>query len=153
MEQEQLKEKIISLLPEAELVNNKQYLDIIVPADKIHSFLILLKESDELKFDYLFCLSGVDWNTHFTIVYHLTSSIFHHSIVLKVKTDGHENPEVASVFDIFATAEFHEREIFDLFGIKFTKHPDLRRIFLDDTFISGYPLRKDYKDEINIIER
>ncbi|MEI6122978.1 MAG: NADH-quinone oxidoreductase subunit C [Bacteroidota bacterium] len=153
MEQEQLKEKIIALLPEAEFNTNKQFLDITVPADKLHSFLIILKDSDDLKFDYLFCLSGVDWKTHFTIVYHLTSTTLHHSMVLKVKSDGRENPEIPTVSDIFATAEFHEREVYDLMGVKFTHHPDLRRLFLDETFIKGFPLRKDYKDEINIIER
>ncbi len=153
MEQEQLKEKIIALLPEAEFNVNKQYLDINVPSDKMHAFVKLLKESDDLKLDYLFCLSGVDWKTHFTIVYHLTSTFFGHSLVLKVKTTGRENPEVASVADIYATAEFHEREVYDLMGIKFSDHPDLRRLFLDETFIEGFPLRKDYKDEINIIER
>ncbi len=152
MEQEQLKEKIVALLPEAEFMTNKQYLDVIVPANKLHAFVTTLKETNDLKFDYLFCLSGVDWQTYFTVVYHLTSSEFGHSIVLKVKTDGRETPEVPSLYDIYATAEFHEREAFDLFGIKFTNHPDLRRIFLEDTWV-GYPLRKDYKDEINIIER
>jgi NADH-quinone oxidoreductase subunit C len=71
--------------------------------------------------------------------------------VLKVRTADRENAEVDSVNDIWATAEFHEREVFDLLGVRFNNHPDLRRLFLDDEW--GFPLRKDYRDEINIIER
>ena len=85
------------------------------------------------------------------MVYHLTSTIHRHTLVIKSKLD-HNTPEIETVSDIWRTAEFHEREIFDLFGIKFNNHPDLRRIFLDEKW-EGFPLRKDYKDEINIIER
>jgi NADH:ubiquinone oxidoreductase subunit C len=56
-----------------------------------------------------------------------------------------------SVTDIWPTAEFHEREIYDLLGIKFNNHPDLRRLFLDETW--GFPLRKDFKDDIHVVER
>jgi NADH:ubiquinone oxidoreductase subunit C len=62
------------------------------------------------------------------------------------------NPNFDTVCGLWRTAEWHEREIFDLLGIKFNNHPDLRRLFLDDEWV-GYPLRKDYKDDINIIER
>ncbi|MEI6853121.1 MAG: NADH-quinone oxidoreductase subunit C, partial [Bacteroidota bacterium] len=79
-------------------------------------------------------------------------SVHHHSLVLKVRTADRDNPTFDTVSDIWQTAEYHEREIFDLFGIKFNNHPDLRRIFLDEKW-EGFPLRKDYKDEINIIER
>ena len=72
-------------------------------------------------------------------------------MVLKVKISDRENPAVDTVSDIWKTAEFHEREVYDLFGIKFNNHPDLRRILLEEDW-EGYPLRKDYKDEVNIVE-
>ncbi len=73
-------------------------------------------------------------------------------MVLKSSIADRNNPEIDSVFDIWVGAEYHEREIFDLFGIHFKNHPDLRKIFLDNDWV-GFPLRKDYIDEINIVER
>jgi NADH-quinone oxidoreductase subunit C len=70
---------------------------------------------------------------------------------LKVQLTDRKNPAVDSVTPVWATAEFHEREVFDLFGIRFNNHPNLQRLFLEDDY--GYPLRKDFRDEINIIER
>jgi NADH-quinone oxidoreductase subunit C len=86
-----------------------------------------------------------------TVVYHLDSTQFRHLIVLKVVLTDRENPMVDSVTSVWATAEFHEREVFDLFGIRFNNHPNLKRLFLEDDY--GFPLRKDFRDEINIIER
>jgi NADH-quinone oxidoreductase subunit C len=152
MTNEELKAKISSLIPEAEFAENKQYTDAVIPAEKMHELCKTLKETHETAFDYLFCQSGLDMNNQLMVVYHMTSTIHKHSLVLKVKTSDRQNPAFDTVCDIWRTAEFHEREIFDLFGIKFNNHPDLRRIFLDEKW-EGYPLRKDYKDEINIIER
>ena len=152
MTNEELKAKISSLIPEAEFADNKQYTDAVIPAGKMHDLCKTLKETYDTAFDYLFCQSGLDMNNQLMVVYHMTSTIHKHSLVLKVKTSDRQNPAFDTVCDIWRTAEFHEREIFDLFGIKFNNHPDLRRIFLDEKW-EGYPLRKDYKDEINIIER
>lgn len=69
---------------------------------------------------------------------------------MKAKLENRENPEIESLSGIWKTADFHEREVFDLFGINFLHHPDLRRIFMDDNW-KGFPLRKDYMDE-NMIE-
>jgi len=85
------------------------------------------------------------------VVYHLNSTQHKHYIVLKVKTDDRVNPNFDTVCDIWRTAEFHERETYDMFGIRFNNHPDLRRIFLEEDW-KGYPLRKDYVDEVNIVE-
>lgn len=70
---------------------------------------------------------------------------------MKAKITDRENPAVDTICNIWRTAEFHEREVYDLFGIKFNNHPDLRRILLETTRV-GFPLRKDYKDEANIVE-
>ena len=110
-----------------------------------------LRTSEDTQFDFLFCLTTVDWLEYMTVVYHLRSTTLNHQIVLKVKIENREKPEIDTVSDIWRTAEFHEREVFDLFGIVFRNHPDLRRIFLDDDWV-GYPLRKDYVDEVNIVE-
>jgi NADH-quinone oxidoreductase subunit C len=152
MTNEELKLKISSLEPEAEFAENKQFTDALIPAGKFHDLCKTLKESPDTHFDYLFCLSGLDIKDQLMVVYHLTSTVHHHSLVLKVKTSDRQNPAFDTVCDIWRTSEFHEREVFDLFGIKFNNHPDLRRIFLDDKW-EGFPLRKDYKDEVNIIER
>lgn len=152
MNNEELKQKINTLTDKAEFSEEgSEFLNVTIPPEALHSLATSLRYDADLKFDFLFCLSGVDWVTHLMTVYHLTSTEFKHTLVLKVKIPDRENPEVDTVCDIWRTAEFHEREVYDLFGIKFTNHPDLRRILLDDDW-SGYPLRKDYVDEINIVE-
>lgn len=131
-----------------------QYLNITVIPEKLYELMFQLKDNSETKFDYLFCLSGVDWGTELGIVYHIESTKHRHSIVVKVNTEsrgvGREGPAFDSVWDIWRTAEFHEREVFDFFGIKFNHHPNLQRLFLTDDWV-GFPLRKDYVDEINMV--
>jgi len=101
-------------------------------------------------FDYLFCLTCIDWKTHLTMVYHLSSTIHRHNIVVKANLDR-DNAAIETVSNIWRTAEFHEREVYELFGVKFLNHPDLRRLILADDFI-GWPLRKDFEDPINMIK-
>jgi len=151
MEAEKLIEKILEIVPEAQLEENKQFPTFLVPSGKFKSLAVKLKEEKELDFDYLFCLTGVDWGTEVGVVYHFTSSFLNHSVELKVKTENRENPEFDTVADLWKAAEFFEREVWDLFGIRFTGHPDMRRIFLEENWV-GYPMRKDYTDEVNIVE-
>jgi NADH-quinone oxidoreductase subunit C len=151
MDIERLKEKVLTLIPEAEFEENKQFLTAFVPAGKMHSAGLALRDGDDTAFDFLYCLSGVDMTKYLMVVYHLRSTKHNHSLVLKVKTEDRVNPAFDTVCDIWRTAEFHEREAYDLLGIRFNNHPDLRRIFLDESW-QGYPLRKDYKDEVNIVE-
>ncbi len=127
-----------------------QFLNITVKPEQLYQLLTQLKTNEETCFDYLFCLSGVDWGEELGVVYHLESTIHRHIIVVKVKTDDRENPILDSVCDIWATAEFHEREVFDFFGIIFNNHPNLKRLFLTEDW-EGYPLRKDYVDEVNMV--
>ena len=151
MDLEKLKERLVNLVPEAEFEENKQFLTAFIPAGKLHATALNLKDSEDTAFDYLFCETGVDMTRSLMVVYHLNSTKHKHSIVLKVKTEDRVNPAFDTVCDIWRTAEFLEREIYDLLGIKFNNHPDLRRIFLDENW-KGYPFRKDYKDEVNIVE-
>lgn len=129
---------------------DSQFLNILVQPAQLHQLMSQLKSNSDTKFDYLFCLSGVDWGIELGVVYHLESTTHRHIVVVKVKTEDRENPIFDTVSDIWLTAEFHEREAFDFFGIKFNKHPNLKRLFLTEEW-DGFPLRKDYKDEINMV--
>jgi NADH-quinone oxidoreductase subunit C len=150
MESEALKEFILQRVPEAEVSQGTQYLQAVVPSHTAHALLAELKSNPQTSFDYLFCLTGVDWPQHMEVVYHLKSTTLNHMVVIKSKINTRENPETDSVCDIWQTAGFHEREVFDLFGIVFRNHPDLRRLLLTDDWV-GYPLRKDYVDNVNMI--
>lgn len=127
-----------------------QFLNVWVSPEELHQFMTLLKNDSETRFDLLFCQTGVDWGKELGVVFHLESTFYRHILAVKSKTADRENPKIPSVSDIWATAEFHEREIFDFFGIHFINHPNLKRIFLTEEW-SGFPLRKDYIDEINMI--
>ena len=151
MDNQQLQAFVESRIPEAETSEGKQFLEVTIPSNKLKELAIDLKQNEETALDFLYCLTGVDWKDHMMVIYHLRSSPHHHSIVLKAKIEDRENPKVDTVSDIWRTAEFHEREAYDFFGIVFNGHPDLRRIFLEDDWV-GFPLRKDYVDEINIID-
>ncbi len=117
---------------------------IRVAENKTREICIHLRDEDRLNFDYLSCLSGVDTNDgKLVAVYHLTSMRLKHKIVLKAVCTK-ENPHVQSIADVWGTTNWHEREAFDLVGIIFDGHPDLRRILLPYDW-EGHPLRKDYK--------
>ena len=152
MTNEELKIKLTALLSNAVIVDGKQFPEVTVPTNKLHSFAKTLKENEELSFDFLFSLSGVDYGDNLAVVYHLESIKHRHIIVMKALTNNRENPVLDSVSDIWKTADFLEREVYDLLGIRFKNHPDMRRIFLEEDW-EGYPLRKDYKDDVNIVER
>jgi len=152
MENQKIQELIQSNFPEAQFSTGKQFLTVSIDKNKLCKVADFLKNNPETSFDYLYCESAVDFNDRFEIVYHLDSTQHRHQIVLKSSIGDRNNPEIDSVVDIWVGAEYHEREIFDLFGIKFNGHPDLRKIFLDNDWV-GFPLRKDYVDEINIVER
>ncbi len=151
MDPEKLKERVLTLVPEAELEENKQFLTFFIPAGKLHATATRLKEDEDTAFDFLFCQSGTDMVKHLMVVYHLRSTKLEHELGLKVKTEDREKPSFDTVCDIWRTAEFHEREIYDMVGIRFNNHPDLRRLFLDENWV-GYPLRKDYTEEVNSVE-
>lgn len=151
MTNETLQNLISSWIPELEFSEEaSQFLNITVQPEHLHQLMLKLKTNDDTYFDYLFCLSGVDWEPELGVVYHLESTKHRHIVVVKVKMTDRENPTLDSVCDIWKTAEFHEREVFDFFGIKFNNHPNLKRLFLTDEW-EGFPLRKDYVDEINMV--
>ena len=146
-----LQEKLLSICPTATFEENTQWPTMNIDGMQWRQLAEALKNDPELAFDYLFCVTGVDWKTHLTMVYHLSSTTHRHTIVVKAKISDRNNAAIESVYNIWATADLNEREAFDLFGVHFTNHPDLRRLFLTDDWV-GYPLRKDYEDPINMIK-
>ena len=102
----------------------------------------MLQSNAELAFDYLADVTGIDWKDRIEVVYQLTAIEKNVRIALRVNLD-HEKPEVDSVTSVWKGADFQEREVYDLMGVVFKGHPDLRRILLPEDW-EGYPLRKDY---------
>ena len=136
---------------------------VTVDVDRLVDVCTFLRDDPRFRFDFLNCITGVDYletdpkkvakagfEPHLEVVYHLSSFTHNHRFVLKLilprwKDDvaGHL-PEVPTVSGVWATADWHERETFDLCGVMFTGHPDLRRILLAEDW-EGHPLRKDYE--------
>ncbi|MEO5648168.1 MAG: NADH-quinone oxidoreductase subunit C [Chitinophagaceae bacterium] len=150
MTNEELKIKLTEIIPSATFEEGGEWLTLNVEAPDWKSISHQLYSNESFTFNYLFCLTCIDWQTHLTMVYHFSSTIHRHTVVIKSKLDR-ENPEIETVSDTWRTAEFHEREVYDLFGVKFLNHPDLRRLFMTDEWV-GWPLRKDYDDPVNMIK-
>ena len=150
MTNEELKLKISEIMPTASFDETGEWLSVQIDASDWLPLAWQLRANADLDFEFLFSITGVDWKTHFSVVYHLRSIKHGHIVVVKAKCDR-AKPEIESVCKIWKTAELTEREVYDLLGIKFLNHPDLRRLFLTEDW-EGYPLRKDYVDEVNIIK-
>jgi NADH-quinone oxidoreductase subunit C len=139
---DKLKAKFGDAIVETKMVAAQPW--IRVAEDKVRDVCLYLRDDEQLQFDYMSCLSGVDYNDgKLGAVYHLTSMARGHKIVLRA-TCTKENPHIQSVADVWGTANWHEREAYDLIGIVFDGHPDLRRMLLPYDW-EGHPLRKDYK--------
>ena len=148
---EELKIKLTELLPAAAYEEGGQWLTINMEPAEWLAFAKQLRNDAALNFDFLFCLTCIDWKTHLTMVYHLTSTTYRHNIVVKAKLNF-DNPEIASVTSIWKTADFHERETYEMFGVNFINHPDLRLLILPDGWEGKNPMRKDFEDAINMIK-
>jgi NADH:ubiquinone oxidoreductase subunit C len=157
MTTEELKIKITELQPAATFEEGGEWLNINIESKDWLSLSMQLRNETSLFFDYLFCLTCIDWSqtpagkTHLTMVYHLSSTKFRHNIVVKSKLDRN-NPEIETVSHIWRTAEFHEREVYEMFGVNFLNHPDLRLLILPEGWEGRNPLRKDFEDPINMIK-
>lgn len=150
MNNEALKIKLSELFPSSIFEDGTEWLTINVDAANWKTVAKTLRGNNELFFDFLFCITAVDWKTHLSMVYHLRSTILEHVLVVKCKLDRNK-PEIESVSDLWRTAEFNEREAYDLMGVQFLHHPDLRRLFMTDDY-EGFPLRKDFEDPVNMIK-
>lgn len=140
-----------TLAPEAQVVQGRQFVEITVRPAELYAVAGSLKNHPGTLLDMLVSITGMDYGAELGTVYHLRSTVHNHMIVLKTRVSDRDKPEIDSLYALWPAAEFHEREVFDLLGIRFRNHPDLRRLFLDSTW--GYPLRKDYKDDVNIVGR
>ena len=116
---------------------------VLLKSESILEVCRYLNQTAGLDFDYLVNLSGVDYLDHLEVVYHLVSMRHNHSLVLKTRCHDREQPAVPSVTPIWKGADFQEREVYDLLGIRFDGHPNMKRIFLWEGF-QGHPLRRDY---------
>jgi NADH-quinone oxidoreductase subunit C len=141
---QRITEKFGADVIEAAYINElaKDVPTLVIKNESWHDVARFLKEDDQLAFDYLSNLHGVDYEDRMEVYYHFYSYKNRQSLAVKVKTNR-EAPSVASVMDIWSGANWNERETFDLLGIYFPGHTDLRRIMLPDDWV-GHPLRKDY---------
>jgi len=131
--EEQLPESIVDSSQDSLVVNSESWLAVAT----------FLKDTPGLDFDYLTSITAVDYYDYFEMVYQLTSLKHNHSLVVKTRCYEREKPRLPSVVSLWRGADFQEREIYDLMGISFDGHPNLKRIFLWQGF-QGHPLRKDY---------
>lgn len=150
MNVENLKIEIKELLPSAIIEEGGEWLTINIETSQWLSLANHLRYEEQLHFDYLFCLTCIDWKTHLTMVYHLSSTKFRHSIIIKSKLDRN-NPAIETVTHLWKTANFHEREVYEMFGVNFLNHPDLRLLILPDGWEGKNPMRKDFEDPVNMI--
>ncbi len=130
----------------SEVIQARSEVTAIVPREHIVALCHHLKNAPEAKFDFLADICGADRGVEeeprFEVNYHLFSTTIHHRIRLKVVLEEND-PHVPTVTEVWRTANWHERETFDLFGVIFDGHPDLRRILLPDDW-QGHALRKDF---------
>ena len=137
----EISSQIEEKLPGSTIESSQDYL--VVKNDSLLAVAAFLKDRKELNFDYLNYVTAVDYYDHFEVIYQLTSLEHNHTIVVKTRCYNRENPTLPSVVGLWQGADFQEREIYDLIGIRFEGHPNMKRIFLWEGF-QGYPLRKDY---------
>ncbi|MFC1989230.1 NADH-quinone oxidoreductase subunit C [Chloroflexota bacterium] len=116
---------------------------ILVKNESIFNVIEYLQGNPEFDFDYLNYITAVDYLDYFEVVYQLTSRKHNHSLIVKTRCYDRNKPVVPSIVRLWRGADFQEREIYDLMGIRFEGHPNLKRIALWEGF-EGHPLRKDY---------
>lgn len=139
-------ERIKKQFPEVEIVEYRGEVTAIVKRESIHQVCLFLRDDPYMLCDYIVHVSSVDWPkdpARFEVVYEVYSVLKRHRIRIKTRV-SESDPRVDSMVDIWKGAEFMEREVFDMMGIRFDNHPDLRRILLPDDYPEGYPLRKDF---------
>ena len=136
-----LKEQIGKLCPQAQFDTEGEFLLITIDDAQWHPLAVSLKR--ELHFDQLMALVGMDWGEALGVMCYLTNTESGDIVHVKVSTANRETPRLHSVSDVWAVANYQEREVYDFFGIVFVNHPDMRRFFLRNDWV-GHPLRKDY---------
>jgi len=126
------------------VIEEKQRLTVTVAPKQAHSLIKVLYKNEDLPFDYLISLTGMDWEDKLGVIYLLSSSKdLSKEIVIVTATNDRDNPLLYSVTDMYEAAHLNEREAYAMFGIRFINNPDMRRFLLSDDW-KGFPLRKDY---------
>jgi len=138
---EEIAKRIAEVFPDSGAAGDE--VTVVVNSDSLYQVAEFLKNTSGLDFDYLNNLTAVDYLDYFEVVYHLSSLKHNHSLVLKTRCCDREEPVVASVVGLWRAADLQEREVYDLMGITFEGHPNLKRLFLWEGF-DGHPLRRDY---------
>ena len=138
---EEIAKKIGEVFPEA--ITDSAESTVVVDSQHLYKVAEYLKNTDAYAFDYLVNLTSIDYVDYFELIYNLVSIQHNHSLVLKTRVHDREKPVVSSVVNLWRTADYQEREIYDLMGIAFDGHPSLKRLFMWEGF-PGHPLRRDY---------
>jgi NADH-quinone oxidoreductase subunit C len=116
---------------------------VLVNAESLLDIMSFLKKSPDLAFDYMTTITAVDYYDYFELVYFLVSMEHNHGLTVKTRVFGREEPSLPSVISLWHSADYQEREIYDLMGISFNGHPNMKRIVLWPEF-KGYPQRRDF---------
>jgi len=142
---EALAEKVSAGVPDSLdlAIDNPAENVLWVKPSRVADVASFLKTDAGLDFNFLNSITAIDYINHFEVVYHLTSLDKQHTAIIKTRLDGREELSLPSVYHLWRGADFQEREIWDLMGVSFPGHPNLKRIMLWEGF-EGHPLRKDY---------
>lgn len=140
---EDLAVKLGQRFPEGIIKSSKD--SLLIKSEALFGLASFLKTESGFEFDFLSNITAIDYRDYFEVVYQLTSIKHNHSLVLKTQCHDRDNPVLPSLVSLWRGADFQEREIYDLMGIKFEGHPNLKRLFLWEGF-RGNPLRKDFAD-------
>ncbi len=150
---QQLTELIRAKFPDVKTVEQPDApAEFAVASADYLNFVTSLREHAALALDFLIELTAIDWQDRFEVVVHLCSTRLGHKIFVRCALPRDAGAELPSISHLYRSADWHEREVFDLFGIRFGGHPDLRRLFLEDDF-PGHPLRKDFVDPTRVVRR
>lgn len=152
MDAQPLLSNVLALNSEAKVRDKADRPAVTIPAPALPVFLRKLHDEPSLAFDALLAHTAIDWQAagQFELVYQLFSTTHGHYLMVTTSVPR-EKPEVPTASRVYRIAEWQEREVYDMFGVLYGDHPDLRRLILDDSWV-GHPLRKDYKDDF-MLER
>lgn len=145
-----IEDVVLDKFPEAQTRYNFSDLEITVPPRQVRDLCLFLANLEKNPYDFLRNHTAIDWKDRIELVYHLCATSNMNNIIVKTSVP-HYMPDADSVTMIWSGADWQEREVFDLFGVKYRGHPDLRRILLPDEW-EGHPLLKDYKVQQKEVE-
>jgi NADH-quinone oxidoreductase subunit C len=138
---QEIASRITERFPDSVIFSDKN--TVIVKSYDVYKVAEFLKNTPEYDFNYLADLTSADYLDYFEVIYHLVSLEHNHSLTLKTRCYDRDNPVVPTVYNLWRSADYQEREIYDLMGISFEGHPNLKRLFLWEGF-PGHPQRRDY---------